>query len=88
MTFLAKSLDDWLTAATALRKQGTSFVMVTVIAVRGSAPQKPGARLLITADEIIGTIAAAIWKTKRSNKGVRYWTTGIGRRSWKLKLFH
>src|SRR5437870_2378581 len=35
---------------------GIPVVMVTVIDVKGSAPREPGARMLVTAGELIGTI--------------------------------
>ncbi len=39
-----------------LLNAGTPFVMITVVNVRGSAPREVGARLLVTSDELNGTI--------------------------------
>jgi xanthine dehydrogenase accessory factor len=40
-----------------LTEQGTSFVMVTMVAARGSAPQDPGAKIIVTSDGLYaGTI--------------------------------
>lgn len=50
------SFDDWTEAAATLKKRGESFVMVTVLTVRGSAPRDAGTKMLVTADRIVGTI--------------------------------
>jgi xanthine dehydrogenase accessory factor len=44
-------------SASGLQQNGTSFVVVTLVSCRGSVPQNPGAKAIITADGLIaGTI--------------------------------
>ena len=43
--------------ATKLNQEGISFVMVTITAVRGSSPQDPGAKMIVTSDGLYaGTV--------------------------------
>lgn len=46
----------WLERLAAHRAAGTPCVLVTVAAVRGHAPRGPGAKMLVTADAIDGSV--------------------------------
>lgn len=46
----------WLTDAAALRERRLPAVMITQIARRGHAPRESGAKMLVTADDVLGTI--------------------------------
>jgi xanthine dehydrogenase accessory factor len=52
-TFL---VNEWLDELADLGAAGEAAVVVTVAAVRGSAPREPGAKMIVTAAETIGTI--------------------------------
>lgn len=47
---------EWLPVLAGLAEKGESSVLVTVIAVRGSAPREVGAKMVITAEKQFGTI--------------------------------
>lgn len=48
---------DWLEQAQTLKKQAITFVIVTVISVKGSSPRDEGAKLIVCADgRFFGTI--------------------------------
>lgn len=48
---------DWLAQANALKEQGVTFVIVTVVSVKGSSPRDVGAKLIVCADgRFFGTI--------------------------------
>ncbi len=47
---------DWLAAVAQLRQDGVYGVLVTVSAVRGHAPRAAGAKMVVGADHIWGTI--------------------------------
>ncbi|MDH4108344.1 MAG: xanthine dehydrogenase accessory protein XdhC [Gammaproteobacteria bacterium] len=49
-------MTEWLGDALALARDGRRAVLVTVAAVRGSAPREIGARMLVTDAETVGTI--------------------------------
>jgi xanthine dehydrogenase accessory factor len=49
-------MADWLDAALDCRERSEPFVIVTVVAVRGSAPREVGARMLVTPTASVGTI--------------------------------
>jgi xanthine dehydrogenase accessory factor len=49
-------LNEWLDELADLGAAGEAAVLVTVAAVRGSAPREPGAKMIVTALETIGTI--------------------------------
>ena len=49
-------MSAWLCAAQRLWRQGTAFVMVTIVATRGSVPREAGTRMLVAPGEMIGTI--------------------------------
>ena len=49
-------MRDWIEALAALQRTGTAAVIVTVAAVKGSAPRAAGTRMLVTADTVEGTI--------------------------------
>lgn len=49
-------MADWLEAALDCRRRSEPFVIVTVVAVRGSAPREVGARMLVTPTACVGTI--------------------------------
>jgi xanthine dehydrogenase accessory factor len=46
----------WLETAARLRDRGVSFVIVTVVVVRGHAPRGVGAKMLVTDAEIVGSV--------------------------------
>jgi xanthine dehydrogenase accessory factor len=47
---------DWLTAAGRLRAAAAPGVLVTVIAVRGHAPRDPGAKMVVGAERVWGSV--------------------------------
>ncbi|MGE0802091.1 MAG: xanthine dehydrogenase accessory protein XdhC [Lautropia sp.] len=47
---------DWIRSLLDCRRAGEPAVLVTVAAVRGSAPRAPGARMVVTRDRQYGTI--------------------------------
>ncbi|MBF2734875.1 MAG: xanthine dehydrogenase accessory protein XdhC [Betaproteobacteria bacterium AqS2] len=47
---------DWLSTAQRWRTAGRSFVIVTVLGVRGSAPVEAGRKMLVSADNQHGTV--------------------------------
>ena len=49
-------MNEWVTSALELRARDEPFVLVTVAGVRGSSPREPGARMIVTREEILGTI--------------------------------
>lgn len=49
-------MNEWVANALELRRRGEPFVLVTVAAVRGSSPREPGARMIVTREETLGTI--------------------------------
>jgi xanthine dehydrogenase accessory factor len=49
-------MNRWIDSLRALRKSGEPAMLVTVMDVRGSAPRECGAKMLVTASELIGTI--------------------------------
>jgi xanthine dehydrogenase accessory factor len=49
-------VNEWVANALELRARGEAFVLVTVAAVRGSTPREPGARMIVTREETLGTI--------------------------------
>jgi xanthine dehydrogenase accessory factor len=48
--------SSWLTAVARLREERTAGVLVTVAQVRGHAPRAAGAKMVVTADGVVGTI--------------------------------
>lgn len=48
--------SDWLETVEAARDAGEACVMVTVAAVEGSAPREAGAKMIVFADRLVGTI--------------------------------
>ncbi len=49
-------MTDWVAELAALDEDGEPAVIVTVGAIRGSAPREPGAKMIVTRRETIGTI--------------------------------
>ncbi len=49
-------MNRWIEELSTLAAGGEPAVLVTVAGVRGSAPREPGARMIVTANETIGTI--------------------------------
>jgi xanthine dehydrogenase accessory factor len=50
------SQHDWIRDLRACLASGTPAVLVTVAAAKGSVPREPGAKMLFTADRLLGTI--------------------------------
>ncbi len=53
---MAPRFQSWAEAASYFEKQGESYVLVTVLAVKGSSPRDEGTKMLVTASETIATI--------------------------------
>jgi xanthine dehydrogenase accessory factor len=49
-------MNRWIESLRALQKTGEPAMLVTVMDVRGSTPRECGAKMLVTASELIGTI--------------------------------
>ncbi len=49
-------MHNWLAKLAELNQQGIPCVMVTVASIVGSTPREVGARIIITADDLFGTI--------------------------------
>ena len=49
-------MDSWLAQVAQWEKEGVECVIVTVVTAAGSAPQKGGARMLVSANQIWGTV--------------------------------
>jgi xanthine dehydrogenase accessory factor len=49
-------MSEWIDTLAALRARGTPAVTVTVAAASGSAPREAGAKMIVTADAVHGTI--------------------------------
>ena len=49
-------MNDWVDELQQLRRDGTPAVLVTVASIKGSAPREPGAKMIVTAGDIHGTI--------------------------------
>ena len=49
-------MNAWQQAVTALREQRTPAVLVSVDSIVGSTPREPGARMIVTAQQLYGTI--------------------------------
>ena len=47
---------DWLSAVQQLRHDGLPGVLVTVVDVRGHAPRDPGAKMVVGADHVWGSV--------------------------------
>src|SRR2546429_4802779 len=47
---------DWVEELQQLRRDGTPAVLVTVASIKGSAPREPGAKMIVTAAGMYGTI--------------------------------
>ncbi len=53
---MAEHFSDWTAAVAAYHQRGEGFVLVTLLEVRGSAPRDRGTKMLVSIDQIIGTI--------------------------------
>ncbi len=49
-------MNRWLRDLARLQHDGTPCVVVTIVSTRGSVPREAGTRMLVTADDVIGTI--------------------------------
>ena len=49
-------MKNWLTELRALARNGEPAILVTVAAIRGSAPREPGARMIVTREHSYGTV--------------------------------
>ena len=51
--------NDWLTALQACRESNTACVLVTVIATQGSLPRGAGSKMLVTANNSVGSVGGS-----------------------------
>jgi len=83
------SMLEVLRQAIHLREQGTPYVLCTLIACRGHAPQEPGAKALITADGLVaGTIGGGKLEARAildSQQILKTETVGPRLADWDLK---
>jgi xanthine dehydrogenase accessory factor len=49
-------MNEWIDSLSDLSAAGERVVLVTVASVRGSAPREPGAKMIVTRSETVGTI--------------------------------
>ncbi len=49
-------MNEWIEELSDLAAGGERVVLVTVAGIRGSAPREPGAKMVVTASETVGTI--------------------------------
>lgn len=49
-------MNEWIDELSDLTAAGEAAVIVTIAAIRGSAPREPGAKMIVTSRETIGTI--------------------------------
>lgn len=49
-------MNEWIAKLAAVAATGERIVLVTVAGIRGSAPREAGAKMLVTAEETMGTI--------------------------------
>ncbi len=49
-------MNEWIEELSDLTAAGEAAVIVTIASVRGSAPREPGAKMIVTSSETIGTI--------------------------------
>jgi xanthine dehydrogenase accessory factor len=47
---------DWVEELQRLHREGTTAVLVIVASIKGSAPREPGAKMIVTASDVHGTI--------------------------------
>ena len=71
-------MTDWVAELAALDEDGEPAVIVTVGAIRGSAPREPGAKMIVTRRETIGTIGGGQLEYQCARKA-SVETTGAGR---------
>src|SRR6266567_304726 len=53
---VGRPVMDWVEELQRLHREGTTAVLVTVASIKGSAPREPGAKMIVTAGEMYGTI--------------------------------
>jgi xanthine dehydrogenase accessory factor len=49
-------MSDWIQALRVQAASGRKAVLVTIVAAKGSVPRAPGTRMVVTAEDILGTI--------------------------------
>ena len=49
-------MDNWLQKLSELNREGIPCIMVTVVSIIGSTPREVGAKIMVTADDLFGTI--------------------------------
>lgn len=49
-------MNEWIDSLSDLSAAGERVVLVTVASIRGSAPREPGAKMIVTRSETVGTI--------------------------------
>ncbi|MCK5832425.1 XdhC family protein [bacterium] len=52
--------ENPLDKALECRKSGVEFVMITVVSAKGSSPGKPGARLVVSHEVLVGTVGGGM----------------------------
>jgi xanthine dehydrogenase accessory factor len=70
-----------LLAATQEMSAGRAAALVTVIGVRGSAPRRRGARMLVRADgSLVGTVGGGAWEHRLVREALEAMREGVPRR--------
>lgn len=74
-------MSDWLREARKLQAAGADFLRVTVMDVRGSAPREIGATMLVTSDDLRGSIGGGRLEYECTGLAVRQLSGFSGRAS-------
>ncbi len=70
-------MNEWIDALDKLLDAGERAVLLTVAGVRGSAPREPGARMLVTSRETIGTIGGGQLEYQCTKAACRLLAEGV-----------
>jgi xanthine dehydrogenase accessory factor len=68
---------DWLNALQACRDAGEGAVLVTIVAVAGSAPREPGAKMVVAAARQHGTIGGGMLEHQAVQRARRMLREGV-----------
>ncbi len=75
-------MRNWPVIADELAARGEPFVIVTVAATRGSVPRETGARMIVTADEVLGTIGGGQLEYQCTQIACRWFGSGTDPRAF------